>query len=506
MRKIFPASLMLENRRCVLVGAGNVALHKCERLLAAGARLHVVAPHAVPEFRTLAAAGKITLHKRKFDAARDLDAAVPDATDTDAVPAQNSDGIDRNSDRTDRVFLVVAATGNAALNEKIVAAAQARKILCSAVDAGWRRGDFIWPAVVARDGMTFAVASGGDHCKTRAFAEILRGAIDRIFAVARARFPEILKNSVAGAEKTASVPAEKSASALAEKSASARTSDSAACAGKIACSAGTHGIFPIIIAGAGVGAGNVTLAVAEVLKNCDVCLHDALIPPDVLAFVPATAHKIGVGKRCGKHSAAQSEISAKAVAFARRGFRVVRLKGGDPTIFARLREELDAYRAAGISWKILPGISAFQAAAAEFSMPLTTRGRARSVSLATGRAASSEIPDEISRVAPPQNASGTPSAAGTPRNAAGTIIYMGIREFPKIAARMMADGAAGTTPVRAVFGLGSARAFSVAGTLATLRLPETDLPGILFVGIESVPVPEIVREAVSEAVSAFAPA
>lgn len=492
MRKIFPASLMLENRRCVLVGAGNVALHKCERLLAAGARLHVVAPHAVPEFRTLAAAGKITLHKRKFDAARDLDAAVPDATDTAAVPAQNSDGPDRNSDGPGRVFLVVAATGNAALNEKIVAAAQARKILCSAVDAGWRRGDFIWPAVVARDGMTFTVASGGDHRKTRVFAEILHGAIDRIFAVARARFPEILKNSVARAEKTASVPAEKTASAGAHDSA--------------ACCAGTHGIFPIVIAGAGVGAGNVTLAVAEALKNCDVCLHDALIPPDILAFVPATAHKIGVGKRCGKHSAAQSEISAKAVAFARRGFRVVRLKGGDPTIFARLREELDAYRAAGISWKILPGISAFQAAAAEFSMPLTTRGRARSVLLATGRAASSEIPDEISRVATPQNASGTPSVAGTPRNAAGTIIYMGIREFPKIAARMMADGAAGTTPVRAVFGLDSARAFSVAGTLATLRLPETDLPGILFVGIESVPVPEIAREAVSEAVSAFATA
>lgn len=486
MRKIFPASLMLENRRCVLVGAGNVALHKCERLLAAGARLHVVAPHAVPEFRALAAAGKITFHKRKFDAARDFDDAVPDATDTAAVPAQNSDG-------TDRVFLVVAATGNAALNEKIVAAAQARKILCSAVDAGWRRGDFIWPAVVARDGITFTVASGGDHRKTRAFAEILRGAIDRIFAAARARFPEILKNSAVPVEKTASVPAEKSV-AHAEKTASAGAHDSAACC------AGTHGIFPIVIAGAGVGAGNVTLAVAEALKNCDVCLHDALIPPDILALVPATAHKIGVGKRCGKHSAAQSEISAKAVAFARRGFRVVRLKGGDPTIFARLREELDAYRAAGISWKILPGISAFQAAAAEFSMPLTTRGRARSVSLATGRAASSEIPDEISSVAPPQNAS------GTPRNAAGTIIYMGIREFPKIAARMMADGAAGTTPVRAVFGLGSARAFSVAGTLATLRLPETDLPGILFVGIESVPVPEIAREAVSEAVSAFATA
>lgn len=431
MRKVFPASLLLENRLCVLVGAGTVAAHKAERLLAAGARLRVVAPSAVPALRALAVAGKIELREREFE----------------------------NSDLDGGAFLAVAATGDAAANARIAAAARERKILCSAVDAGWSAGDFIWPAVVARDGVTVALASGGNHRKTRIAADIFRSRADEFFAELRSReASDFSGNSGENSGKTA-----------------------------FAGTARERKIFPVIIAGTGVGAGNVTLNVVRALQNCDVCLHDALIPADVLAFVPAAARKIAVGKRCGKHSAAQNEISVLAVAFARRGARVVRLKGGDPTIFARLREEIEALRAAGIPWKILPGISAFQAAAAAESIPLTTRDSARSVTLATGREAS-------------KNEAGTPagSSAGTPENflrffaadgrtVAGTIVYMGVREFPKIAARLLAAGAAGTTSVRAVFGVGDARGFSVAGTLAALELPETDLPGILFLGLESVP-------------------
>ena len=431
MRKIFPASLLLENRLCVLVGAGTVAAHKAERLLAAGARLRVVAPSAVPALRALAGAGKIELREREFE----------------------------NSDLDGGAFLAVAATGDAAANARIAAAARERKILCSAVDAGWSAGDFIWPAVVARDGVTVALASGGNHRKTRVAADIFRSRADEFFAELRSR----------------------EASDFSEKS--GENSGKTAFAG----TARERKIFPVIIAGAGVGAGNVTLNVVRALQNCDVCLHDALIPADVLAFVPAAARKIAVGKRCGKHSAAQNEISALAVAFARRGARVVRLKGGDPTIFARLREELEALRAAGIPWKILPGISAFQAAAAAESIPLTTRDSARSVTLATGREAS-----KSEAGTPAENSAGTPENflrffAADGRTVAGTIVYMGVREFPKIAARLLAAGAAGTTPVRTIFGVGDARGFSVAGTLAALELPETDLPGILFLGLESVP-------------------
>lgn len=439
MRKIFPASLLLENRLCVLVGAGTVAAHKAERLLAAGARLRVVAPSAVPALRALADDGKIELREREFE----------------------------NSDLDGGAFLAVAATGDAVANARIAAAARERKILCSAVDAGWRAGDFIWPAVVARDGVTVALASGGNHRKTSVAADIFRSRADEFFAELHSREAEISSENFP--ENSGENFGENS-----EKTEGAGT-------------ARERKIFPVIIAGAGVGAGNVTLNVVRALQNCDVCLHDALIPADVLAFVPAAARKIAVGKRCGKHSAAQNEISALAVAFARRGARVVRLKGGDPTIFARLREELEALRAAGIPWKILPGISAFQAAAAAESIPLTTRDSARSVTLATGREASKSEAGTLA-----ENSAETPENflrffAADGRTVAGTIVYMGVREFPKIAARLLAAGAAGTTPVRAIFGVGDARGFSVAGTLAALELPETDLPGILFLGLESVP-------------------
>ncbi|MGN0834886.1 MAG: siroheme synthase [Candidatus Spyradosoma sp.] len=400
--KIFPVSLLSEGRECLLVGAGTVALKKARKLLAAGARLRVAAPKVAPEFRALAAEGKIELREREF---------LPE----DAEGA----------------FLVVAATNDAATNSAVLRAARERgAALVCASDFSWREGDFILPALVesADGGLNFAVSSGGEnHRRTRAAADALRaGAADALASRADAILADEEERAAAGTPP------------------------------------------PVVIAGAGVGRGNVTLNVVEALRACDVCLHDALIPHDVLGFVRAGAEKIDVGKRRSRHAFSQAEISAMCVAFARSGRRVVRLKGGDPTIFARLREELDALRAAGIAWKILPGVSAFQAAAAGESLPLTERGNARSVRIVTGALAAggSEI----------GGAADAPS-----ENPARQIIYMGVEAFPRIAARLLAEGVPAETPVLAVFGCGGAREFSVSGTLDSLKLPKTDLPGILFV-------------------------
>lgn len=398
--KIYPVCLMLENRPCLLAGAGTVALKKARNLLAAGARLRVVAPRIAAGFRELAAQGRIELRERAFR-------------------PEDADGM----------FLVSAATNDEKTNAEILRSARERgAALVSAVDAGWREGDFILPAVVksAEGALAFAVSSGGEnHRKTRAAADVLReGFAEKIVREAESR--------LAGENPP--------------------RDGNAAPRGKI------------IVAGAGIGRGNVSLNVVAALRECDVCVHDALIPDDVLDFVPANARKIDVGKRDRRHKFPQDEISRMCIGFAKRGLRVVRLKGGDPTIFARLREELDAFRAAGVSWKILPGISAFQAAAAAASLPLTERERFRAVTLAAGRTASGEAEE-------------FPAECAVRR-----IIYMGTRAFPKIAANLIADGVPAATPVRAVFDCGGAREFSVAGTLDSLELPETDLPGILFIG------------------------
>ena len=127
-----------------------------------------------------------------------------------------------------------------------------------------------------------------------------------------------------------------------------------------------------------------TLRAARLLAAADIVLHDALVHPDTLALA-ARARKVAVGKRCGAHSTAQRFINKRLVDAARKHDVVVRLKGGDPMLFGRAQEEIDALDAAGIAYEVVPGITAALAASAELGMSLTQRGVARSVAFVTPR-------------------------------------------------------------------------------------------------------------------------
>lgn len=126
-----------------------------------------------------------------------------------------------------------------------------------------------------------------------------------------------------------------------------------------------------------------TLRAASVLRAADVVLHDDLVSQEILALVPRDVEVVNVGKRCGRHGSSQEQINALMVEHARRGKRVVRLKSGDPAVFGRLREELDALRQAEISFEIVPGVTAAAAAAASASVTLTDRHAASALVLLT---------------------------------------------------------------------------------------------------------------------------
>src|SRR6266540_625 len=146
----------------------------------------------------------------------------------------------------------------------------------------------------------------------------------------------------------------------------------------------------VYLVGAGPGAPDLlTLRAAGILKRADVVFHDALVHPRTLELA-ARAEKIAVGKRSGRHSTAQKFINKRLVDAARCHKIVVRLKGGDPTLFGRAQEEIDALRAAGIDFEIVPGVTAATAASAELGVSLTRRGFARHVVFVTPRAANGE--------------------------------------------------------------------------------------------------------------------
>ena len=188
----------------------------------------------------------------------------------------------------------------------------------------------------------------------------------------------------------------------------------------------------VFLVGAGPGAPDLlTLRAARLLAEADIVLHDALVHPDTLALA-TRAELVPVGKRCGVHSTAQRFINKRLVDAARKHSLVVRLKGGDPMLFGRAQEEIDALNAAGIEFEVVPGITAALAAGAQLGVSLTQRGVARTMTFVTPR-----IGDE-------ESASDWVAAVLAADTAA---IYMGAGQAEAIAAALIARGRAADTPV-----------------------------------------------------------
>ncbi|PKB14452.1 uroporphyrin-III C-methyltransferase [Novosphingobium kunmingense] len=146
------------------------------------------------------------------------------------------------------------------------------------------------------------------------------------------------------------------------------------------------------LVGAGPGDPELLSRKAErLIGSATVVFYDALVGPDIVAAIPAGVRRVPVGKRSGRHSKSQETIDRLLVVAAMAGERVVRLKGGDPAIFGRATEELDACRAAGVPVSICPGITAASAAAASLGRSLTLRGLARRLTFVTAHARAGEM-------------------------------------------------------------------------------------------------------------------
>lgn len=434
----FPIFMRVEGEAVVIVGGGEEALAKARLLGQSSARLRVVAVDADTALREWIAANGAELVEAEYAPAH-LDGAV----------------------------LVFAASGDESLDRRIVEDARAAGIPVNAVDRP-ELCDFFTPAIVNRAPLAVAIGTEGAG---PVLAQIVRARIDRLLspslgplAALAASFRDAAEHLLAkGSERRAfwraffsGAPAralEAGDYAAARRAASELLSRSTAPRGHIA------------LVGAGPGAEDLlTLRAQRLLMEADVIVHDALVPEAVVAMGRRDAERLPVGKRKGCHSKSQAEINALLVELGRDGKRVVRLKSGDPLVFGRAGEEMAALRDAGVSYEVVPGVTAAFAAAADFELPLTLRGVSSSMVFTTGH----------------DLKGGTlPDWAKLAISGATVAVYMGRSVAADVASRLIEAGLSPDTAVAVVenASLASRRRFH--GTLADLPSLEsrTDLNG-----------------------------
>lgn len=399
---LLPLFLNLAGRRVLLVGGGPVAAAKLQQLLAAGADVHVVAPEVIDEIQRTGASCGVLIDRRTFEPA-DLDGA----------------------------WLVVAAA-TPEVNRAIAAAAEARRIFVNAVDDPANASAFL-SGVIRREGVTIAISTSGE---APGLTALIRQGLDELLP--RRELAKWVREARRQREqwKMAGVPMEQRRPLLLEALNRLYEGRSGNGSGLDRASPRPSAIRPghVALVGAGPGdPGLLTRKAIAALRAADLVLYDALIDEKILRYA-RHAQRFFVGKRQGRHALTQDKINALMIRAARRGRRVVRLKGGDPFVLGRGGEEAVALAGAAVPFEVVPGVTSAIAAPALAGIPVTHRGLASSFLVVSGH-------DE---------ATFTAAVAGLAPGATTLVILMGVARSAALAARLLAQGWDRQTPAALV--------------------------------------------------------
>jgi uroporphyrin-III C-methyltransferase / precorrin-2 dehydrogenase / sirohydrochlorin ferrochelatase len=352
---LFPMFVKLQSRLVLVVGGGVIAAGKIPGLLQAQARVRVVAPQINPEISAWVSAGEIEWTPKEF-AAGDLGG----------------------------VHLVIAATSLQSVNAAVFREAESRGIFCNAVD-DISNCHFYYGSIVQRGDLQIAISTNG---KSPALAQRMRKELEQQYP---AEYAEWLDSLGEAREQLRASDAHKENveenKAFLHRVASremfsrfVRSRPGQSVKGSVA--GRTPGT--VYLVGAGPGDPDLlTVKAARLLATADIVLHDSLVSAEILRMISPRAEIIDVGKRAGRKLLTQDEINSLLVSYAESRTTVVRLKGGDPSLFGRAGEELEALRRANIPYEMVPGISAAMGAAAAAGISLTDRRVASQVLFST---------------------------------------------------------------------------------------------------------------------------
>jgi uroporphyrin-III C-methyltransferase/precorrin-2 dehydrogenase/sirohydrochlorin ferrochelatase len=445
-----PVFIALEGRRVVLAGGSAAAAWKAELLSAAGARVDVYAEDISDEMRAMAQdapGGAISLTPRRWCAEDFAGAAM-------AVGSFENDDDAANFSETARVWGVPVNVID-------------KPAFC----------DFSFGAIVNRSPLVIGISTDG---AAPVFAQAIRAKLEALlpngfahWAGAAAKWRSAVKLSglsFSGRRKFWQVF---TAHAVKNPESAPTQDDFARFIAEVKGLGNAVETGSVTLVGAGPGDPELlTLRAVRALQAADVILFDDLVSRDVLDFARREARKMLVGKTGFGPSCKQSDINDLMVSLANQGKRVVRLKGGDPLIFGRAGEELDACKAASIAVEIVPGITAAQGAAARLGLSLTDRKHSRRLQYITGHAQNGQLPDDIDWRA----------LADT---ATTTAIYMPVRTLAALVTRALAEGLDPATPAAAIARATRPDQEVIAAPIAELPvlLAQAALPGPVLVMI-----------------------
>lgn len=402
----YPIFADLRGRAVLLVGGGHVAERKAQMLLNAGARVQVLASELSAQFVAWRESQTIDYLGENF---------VPELLQ--------------------KVFLVVAATDDAALNRQVFQAAEAAGKLCNSVD-DLDNCSFTVPAIIDRSPLQIAISSSGT---APVLARIWRQKIETLLPQHLGQVAEVAGRWRAKVKESIASMSERRAfwenlfrsrfDYLIASQQVAEAEDYLRCHLQTA----SEDLGEVVLVGAGPGdAGLLTLNALQAMQDADVVLYDALVSAEILALVRRDADLVCVGKRAGAHQVAQDETNRLLVEYAKQGKRVVRLKGGDPFVFGRGGEECQVLAAAGVPFRIVPGVTAALGATAYAGIPLTHRDYAQTALFITGHCR------------PDGDALRWQTLA---QGRQTLVVYMGTIKAEEISRELMAHGRAANTPV-----------------------------------------------------------
>jgi len=423
-----PIFMSLKGRSCLVVGGGEVASRKASLLIDAGAEVTVVAPELANTLQLWSSDGRVNHRQAEF-APSDLEG----------------------------VALVIAATDSEAVNRQVSELAQARALPVNVVDNP-SLCSFVMPSIIDRSPVQVAISTGG---VSPVLARLLRARLESAIPSAYGRLASLVegfRDSVK--QRFDNVNARRGfwegilQGRVAElvfagkDDAAKRELESSIERGEVEMPG------EVYLVGGGPGDPDLlTFRALRLMQQADVIVHDRLVSKEVLNLCRRDAERIYVGKERDNHSVPQDQINQLLVDLAKEGKRVCRLKGGDPFIFGRGGEEIDTLSANGISFQVVPAITAALGASSYAGIPLTHRDYSQSVVFVTGHLKDGSMNLNWKGLAQPQQT---------------IVFYMGLKGLPVICDKLMEHGLSPDLPIALVQQATTPRQRVYTGTLSTM--------------------------------------